>query len=144
MEKGMIRVSVITFCHDGKGKYAISKRSQQCRDEQGKWEPVAGGGLKFGEKITDAAIREIKEESGASVKDLEYIGYRDVFREQDGEKTHWVTFDFRALVEPSEVKIAEPHKCDEQRWVTIDELAAMDDLHSQFPAFLEKYKDILI
>ncbi len=113
MDKGLIRVSVITICHDGSGKYLLGKRSQNCRDEQGKWEPVGGGGLKFGETI-------------------------------EGSPTHWLAMDFRALIDPAEAKIGEPHKCDEQRWVTIDELASMEDLHSQFPAFLEKYKDVLV
>ena len=143
MEKGLIRVSVIAFCHDGNGKYVISKRSQNCRDEQGKWEPVAGGGVKFNERIEDAAVREIREESGASIKNLEFLGYRDVFRVQDGVDTHWIAFDFKARVDPKEVHITEPHKCDEQRWVAIDELAHMEDLHSQFPAFIKKYRAVL-
>ncbi len=143
MEKGLIRISVIAICHDGAGNYLIGKRSAQCRDEQGKWEPVGGGGLKFGETIEDAARREIKEEGSAEVKKLEFLGYRDVFREQNAQPTHWVAFDFRALINPRDAKINEPHKCDEQRWVTIDELSGMPDLHSQFPAFLEKYKESL-
>jgi len=116
----------------------------QCRDEQGKWEPVAGGGLKFGETVEAAARREIAEECGATALDLEYIGYRDVFRTIDGKPTHWIAFDMRAKIDPAQARITEPHKCDEQRWVTIDELVAMDDLHSQYPHFLNKYKDVLI
>ena len=144
MEKGLIRVSVIAFCHDGNGNYLLSKRSAACRDEQGKWEPVAGGGLKFGETAEDATRREIKEEGCADVLTLEFLGYRDVFREHDGNPTHWLAMDFRALINPAEAKIGEPHKCDEQRWVTIEELEKMDDLHSQFPIFIEKYRDVLI
>ena len=85
----------------------------------------------------------MKEEGGADIKELDFLGYRDVFREQDGKMTHWLAMDFRARIDPMEAKICEPHKCDEQRWVTIEELASMDDLHSQFPAFLEKYKEAL-
>jgi len=141
--EGLIRVSVITACHDGSGRYLISKRSMQCRDEQGKWEPVAGGGLKFGETVEAAARREILEECGAQALEIEHLGYRDVFREIDGKKTHWVAFDLRARINPAEVRITEPHKCDEQRWVTIEELEAMADLHSQYPLFLNKYKHAL-
>ncbi|MCC7500485.1 NUDIX domain-containing protein [Candidatus Nomurabacteria bacterium] len=144
MEKGLIRISVIAICHDGKGKYLLGRRSMSCRDEQGKWDPVAGGGLKFGESIEDAARREIKEEGCADVEELEFMGYRDVFREQDGQQTHWVAFDFRAKIDPAQAKIGEPHKCDEQRWVSIAELEVMDNLHSQFPAFIEKYREKLI
>ena len=140
---GLIRISVITICYDGKGNYLLGKRSAQCRDEQGKWEPVGGGGLKFGESVEEAARREVKEESGANVQSLEFMGYRDVFREQNGQKTHWLSIDFRAQIDPKEARITEPHKCDEQRWVTVEEIGNMHDLHSQFPAFLEKYKATL-
>lgn len=144
MEKGLIRVSVIAFYHDGKGRYLLGKRSANCRDEQGRWDPVAGGGLKFGETVEDAARREIMEEGCAEAKELEFLGYRNVFREQDGQPTHWVAMDFRALIDPAEAKIGEPHKCDEQKWVTIDELERMPDLHSQFPVFIESYRSKLV
>ncbi len=144
MERGLIRVSVIAFCHDGRGNYLISKRSQGCRDEQGTWEPVAGGGVKFGEKIDDAVRREIREEAGgASVEAVEYLGYSDVFRVQNAIETHWIAHNFRVQINPADAKIGEPHKCDEQRWVTIAELEQMENLHSQFPAFLEKYRERL-
>ena len=86
----------------------------------------------------------MREEAGVIAEELEFMGYRDVHREQDGQPTHWVAFDFRAKIDPSTPTIAEPHKCDEQRWVTIGELSRMENLHSQFPTFLEKYRDVLI
>jgi ADP-ribose pyrophosphatase YjhB (NUDIX family) len=45
-----------------------------CRDEQGMWDG-GGGGLKFGEKIEDAVVREIKEEYCATPKKIEFLGY---------------------------------------------------------------------
>ena len=78
------------------------------------------------------------------MQELEFLGYRDVFRDQDGQSTHWIAMDFRALIDPAEAKIGEPHKCDGQKWATIKELEAMEDLHSQFPAFIEKYRDKLV
>ncbi|MES2203282.1 MAG: NUDIX hydrolase [Patescibacteria group bacterium] len=142
--EGLIRVSVIALVHDGKGNYLLGKRSQNCRDEQGKWDPGAGGGLKFGETVEDGIRREVKEETGADVKEMEFLGYRDVFRTIDGKPTHWLAMGFRVLVDRGQVQIMEPHKCDEQKWVTIPELAGMENLHSQFPAFLEKFGDKLI
>ena len=44
-----VGVGTVFFCDDGKGKFLMSKRSQKCRDEKGRWE-VAGGGLKWGVK----------------------------------------------------------------------------------------------
>ena len=41
----------------------------------GQWS-IPGGGLEFGEKVTDAVIREVREETGLKVK---LIGLLDVF-----------------------------------------------------------------
>jgi len=79
MDKGVIRVSVCCFAHDGQGNYVILKRSKNARDEWETWEPCAGG-LKFGENIEDAVRREVREELGAEIQELEFMGYRDVHR----------------------------------------------------------------
>ena len=145
MMQNLIRVSVVSFCHDGNGRYLLGKRSLTTRDEQGRWEPAGGGGVKFGEGVEDAARREILEEVGASVEELEFLGYRDVFREQNGAQTHWIAFDFRAKINPQEARIMEPEKCDEHRWITIEELEQMqaNKIHSQFPVFIQKYRNQL-
>lgn len=142
--EGIIRTGVCFFCHDGEGLYLISKRSQNARDENGTWDP-GGGGLKFGEKIEDAVVREIQEEYCAKPLAVEFLGYRDVFREQKGAPTHWLMFDFRVQVNPQEVQIGEPHKCDGIKWLTIDEIKNLSEpLHSQFPAFFDKYEEKFI
>ncbi len=137
-------ITIVFFCHDGNGKYLISKRSKNARDEQGAWDPGAGG-LKFGERIIeDALARELKEEYCTKPIAIDFLGFRDVHRVHNDKPTHWVGLDFRVQIDPSEVKIGEPHKCDELRWVTYDELVNFSEpLHSQFPFFLEKYADQL-
>lgn len=143
MQKGFdyIGTSVITMCHDGNGKYLLSLRDKDVRDEKGNWEPAGGGGVEFGESSAEALVREVQEEIGATPFNLEFMGMREIFREHAGRKTHWVAFDYRAQVNPEEVKIMEPHKCDELRWCTVEEIP--EPMHSQFPSFLEKYKHIL-
>jgi len=133
-------VSIIFFCHDGQGKYLVGKRSQKCRDEQGHWDP-GGGGLEHGELLEEGIRREVKEEYGAEVQEMEYMGFREVLRNNNGAKTHWIAFDFRVLVNPSEVHIAEPDMMDDISWVSVDEVP--EPQHSQFLAFLAKYKSQL-
>lgn len=142
MQKGFdfIGVSVITMCHNGEGKYLISQRGPLCKDEQGCWEPAGGGSVEPHESLEDAVKREIKEECGASATAIELMGFREVFREIDGKRSHWVAFDFKARIDPSEVAITEPGKCTEQRWCAIDEIPQPQ--HSQFPFFLNKYKEL--
>jgi ADP-ribose pyrophosphatase YjhB (NUDIX family) len=143
MQKGFdhIGVSVIPFCHDGKGNYLISRRGQACKDECGAWEPVGGGSVEHNESLDDAVRREIAEECGASILAVEPLGFREVFRNIGGRSSHWIAFDYRVQIDPETVSITEPEKCSELRWCTVDTIPQPQ--HSQFPLFLEKYKDIL-
>jgi ADP-ribose pyrophosphatase YjhB (NUDIX family) len=143
MTKGVdyIGVAVVPFLHDGNGKYLVGLRTDKCRDEHFTWEPLGSGGLRFGETIEEAIAREVQEETGGRPFAFEYLGLREVFREHQGKKTHWLAFDYRAQIDPIAVSIKEPEKCKEIRWCTIEELPTPK--HSQFPLFLQRYKDRL-
>lgn len=133
-------VTVVFACHDGKGNYLHSLRGSNCRDEQGTWDP-GGGGLDTHDSVEETLRKEIREEYCTEVLEYEFLGYRDVHRNHDGKKTHWIALDFRVLVDPSTVRNGEPHKMEEIAWFRLDELP--ENLHSQYPYFLEKDKDRL-
>ncbi len=135
-----IGVCVVYFCHDGKGNVLMAKRSKNARDEQGKWD-IGGGGVEFGETVEHTLKKEIKEEYNAEVRDFEFLGFRDVHRLHNGSATHWIGLDFKVLIDPTNVKINEPHKFDEIGWFGLDNLPQPS--HSQFPEFLEKYREKL-
>lgn len=134
-------IGVCVMCHDGNGKYLVGQRSPECKDEHFTWHPIGTGGIESHEAIPDAARREVKEECGADIIDLEFMGFREIFREHEGNKTHWVMFDYKARVNPEQVEIKEPDKCLEFRWCTVSEIP--EPQHSTFPDFLKKYKEIL-
>ena len=142
MKKGedFTGIGVVYFCHDGEGNVLLSKRGTNSRDEHGIWDPGAGA-LEFGDTVENTLRKEIAEEYCTEVLDYEFLGYRDVHREYEGKKTHWVIFDFKVLVDRKKVKNGEPHKLDAVEWFTKDNLP--QPLHSQFPYFLKKYKDKL-
>jgi len=131
-------VAVVYLCHDGKGNFLLAKRSKNCRDEHSRWD-IGGGGLEFGDKVEETLRKEIKEEYGTDVLDYEFLGYRDVHREQNGKKTHWVSLDFKVLVDFDKVKNGEPNKFNEVRWFKIEDFP--EPLHSQLPTFLKNYKN---
>ena len=133
-------VTIVFACHDGNGNYLHAKRGVNCRDEQGTWDP-GGGGLELHDTVEETLRKEIREEYCTDVLEYEFMGYRDVHREKDGVKTHWIALDFRVLVDRSQVQNGEPHKMDEVAWFRLDELPS--PLHSQYPLFLEKYKEML-
>lgn len=142
MKKGedYIGVTASFFCHDGEGNYVLQKRSTNCRDEHGRWD-CGGGGVEFGDTIEETLRKEIREEYGVEVGEVEFLGVRDVRREHEGRKTHWVSIDHRVLVDRSKVHNAEPHKFEEIGWFTLNKLP--EPLHSMLPLALEKYGDRL-
>jgi 8-oxo-dGTP diphosphatase len=142
LRKGIdcIGVCVVFFCHDGKGNVIMGKRSKNARDEQGRWD-IGGGGVELHDTVENTLKKEIKEEYGCDVLEYDILGYRDVHRENEGNKTHWIALDFKVLIDPSQVQNMEPHKFDDVKLFPINDLPA--DVHSQFPKFLEKYKQFL-
>jgi ADP-ribose pyrophosphatase YjhB (NUDIX family) len=145
MKKGIdyIGVGVVCLCHDGERNYLIGHRSDKCRDEHFKWDPVGSGGVKHGETIEQAVAREVREETGAENIVIERIGMRETFRELNGDTYHWIQYDHLVKVDPEEIFNPEPDKCLEIRWCELNEFPENKDLHSQFPKFLETYKDSL-
>lgn len=141
--KGISFVGICTvfLLHDGEGHFFMAKRSKKARDEQGRWE-IQGGGLKWGQTLEENLIREMKEESNATPKEIIFLGNREMFRElEDGTPTHWISFDYAVLVDRSKVKIAEPEMFDDSGWFSKERLPS--PLHSQNRIFLDKYKDQL-
>ena len=142
MKKGIdfTGITVVFACHDGAGNFLLSKRTPEARDEHGTW-AQGGGGLEFGDMLEDTLRKEIQEEFCADVLDFEFLGIREVHRENDGIKSHWIAFDYKVLIDPSQVRNGEPHKAAEIGWFALDNLPS--PMYSQWPIFYGKYKDKL-
>ena len=74
---------------------------------------------------------------------FEFLGYRDVHRVHNGRKNHWITLDFKVLINSSKIKIGEPEKFTKLDWFTLKSLPPVDELHSQLPLFLQRYAEQL-
>lgn len=131
-------VSVSFLGHDGAGKLLLAKRSERCRDEWHTWE-TGGGGVKFGENVEDALVRELKEEYGTAPLSFAFLGYRDLHRVHEGRPTHWVALDFAVRLDPAAVHNNEPEKCEELGWFSPDALPHPQ--HSQLASMIERYRD---
>ena len=140
MKKGVdyIGVTCVFFCHDGRGRFLLHKRSNKCRDEVGNWD-CGGGALELGEDFEPAVRREIKEEYSADVVDLKFLTTTNVLRKNGQENTHWVALIFAAKVLPEQVKIGEPDFMEEIGWFTEDNLPSPphSQLHRHF-AYVRK------
>ena len=125
-----IGVSAGAVIHDGEGRVLLMKRGPAARDEHGRWD-ICGGAIEFGESIDEALRREIKEELCADILDVEFLLAYDAHRTHtDGSPTHWIALLHAVKVDPSQVKIGEPHKIAEIGWFYSHELP--EPRHSQF------------
>lgn len=139
MQKGIdhVGVAVVYYCHDGDGNVVFSKRSKNCRDEHGHWD-IGGGGLELGDTVEETLKNEIMQEYCTDVLDYEFLGYRDVIKDENGKKRHWLALDFKVLVDKDKVKNGEPHKFDAVEWHKLENMPLPQ--HSTMEEFLRKYK----
>ncbi|MFA6522198.1 MAG: NUDIX domain-containing protein [Patescibacteria group bacterium] len=133
-----IGICTAFVCHDGRGNMLLHKRSCKCRDEHGAWDH-GGGKLEFGVTLEENVLREVMEEYGCRGEIHGCLPAHDVFRVQNGKKTHWLSITYFVKVDPSEVKINEPEKIDELGWFTLGTLP--EPLHQGFRKALVLYRN---
>ncbi len=66
-----------------------------------------GGGIEFQETAAQAARRELREELGLQIEDIDLLGFREEIFSMDGEPYHEIAFVFEG-------------------WIADDALAALD------------------
>lgn len=139
MKIGFDYIGITTpfYCHNGNGKLLMHKRTNKCRDEHNKWD-AGSGKLEFGLSLEENVLKEILEEYGCSGLIEEQMPPQDIFRDQNGLKTHWVAIPFFIKVNPLEVKNNEPEKMEQLGWFSIDNLP--EPLHTGFAHSLKNYR----
>ena len=85
---------------------------------------VPGGHIEVGEKMTDALIREAKEETGLDIYDLEFIFFQEFIQDESfWKKMHFIFFDFACKTDSSEVTLND--EAQSYVWVTLEEALAL-------------------
>lgn len=102
------------ICRDG--KLLMLLRSEACRNNHGLW-TIPGGMVEPMEPLEDAVRREVKEETGLTVSDTEFLTVSD--RIFDGQ--HWVSILYRCKAE-GEPENTEPDKHLRMAWHDLDRL----------------------
>ncbi|MEM6838494.1 MAG: NUDIX hydrolase [Cyanobacteria bacterium P01_C01_bin.120] len=93
-----------------------------------------GGGIEFGEHSRDAAIREIREELGAEMAEVEQVGMVESIYMYEGEPGHELVFVYRgrfvdeSLYDRPSLMVTEGKRVFEAHWRSLDELRSGDIL----------------
>lgn len=99
------------------GKVLISKR--KARHGAGQYQ-FPGGHLEFNESFEECARREVKEEAGITIKDIEFQFLANIRGIYKGK--HYVHIGLKADWEGGVPKNMEPHKSTEWNWYSLKEL----------------------
>lgn len=132
MQRLAIKIGVNVFLIKD-GRILLGKRIG--KTGYGTW-CLPGGHLEYGESLGDAAKRELKEETGITAENVEFLHIiNDV---QYGD--HYIHINFLAKNFEGEVKVTEPDKFSEWKWFSIDYLPEnMFAGHQKFvPAYVKK------
>lgn len=87
---------------------------------QGKYS-LPGGHIELGETMEDTAKREIKEETGLDIFDIQFLMVQEcIFSEEFYKKKHFVFLDYIAKVKNTNV-VLDGREGTEYVWVTIDD-----------------------
>lgn len=82
---------------------------------------IPGGHIEAGEKMEEALVREVKEETGLEIYDIELLGitesiYSDSFQSQK----HFIFVDFICRSDSTEVELN--HEAQSYEWIELDEV----------------------
>lgn len=87
--------------------------------EAGHWN-IVGGKIDHMEAAAEAARREAEEESGLSIREVEFLGLSEQIFEHEGQ--HWLSLIYRAVDFSGEARVTEPEKLPEFGWFALDAL----------------------
>jgi 8-oxo-dGTP diphosphatase len=102
------------------GKFLIARRCNTGYQD-GMYQ-VPAGHIEKGELPSEALIREAKEEIGIDLSSSDFELVHVSYRPKHDNTDNRVDFFFRAKTWNGDIQIMEPDKCDELKWVMLDEL----------------------
>lgn len=100
---------------------------------------IPGGRLKPGEQLGESLLREVKEETGLTVRIGKSFFVNEVFREVKGERWQIVRVFFECFSDSDQVKLSSDH--DHFEWIAPQDFKkypVIDNLFPAFDAYLEK------
>jgi len=100
---------------------------------------IPGGHIELGEKMEEALIREVKEETALEIYDIELLSLKEsIYDKNFGKKRHFIFIDYLCRTDSDIVKLND--EFDSYEWISLKEL---DDynLGNFVKALLEELRD---
>ena len=124
--RGEIRLTAQVVLLNGRGEILMQQRAASCVDDPLYWDTAAAGHVDYGETPAQAAQRELHEETGLDIANLQHIGELLIttHREPWGElKTYTHVFAARVdgAAEKVHEKLLQKVEVAAAKWVTRDE-----------------------
>jgi nucleoside triphosphatase len=84
-----------------------------------------GGHIELGEKMEDALVREVKEETGLDISDIQLISLQEaVYSDTFEAQKHFIFIDFLCKTNSDEVILND--EAEEFEWVPLEEIESYD------------------
>jgi nucleoside triphosphatase len=91
-------------------------RSHKWRDKY----VIPGGHIELGERMEDALRREIEEETGLAIFDIEYLCFQEfVYDDAFWKQRHFIFFDYVCRTRSTQVTLND--EAQEYTWVSLEE-----------------------
>ncbi len=103
---------------------------------RGKW-GIPGGVVEVGERVEDAVVREVREETGIDCRPVKRLAVLDsISRDPDGRvRWHYILHEFLCEYTGGELRAGDD--AGDVRWVPLDDLGSVDIMEST-RRFLER------
>lgn len=116
--KNCIGVGAGALIFNDEGKFLLSLRGPEAKNERGLWE-IPGGAIEFGETLKEGLKREVKEELNIEIEVGEMLQVCDhILQEED---QHWVSPTYVCKIMKGQPRVMEPGKCEQIDWFTLEE-----------------------
>ncbi|PTX15592.1 NUDIX domain-containing protein [Halanaerobium congolense] len=100
---------------------------------------IPGGHIESGEKMEEALVREVKEETGLEIYDIELLSLKEsIYDKSFGRQKHFIFIDYICKTDFCEVKLND--EADVYEWISLKELDDYD-LEDFVKNLLEELRD---